>query len=413
MSGTDDWSDFASLTDCDVLHPSEDEDDLLSSCVGPSVLDALASAAIREAPEWEVHDMPMSADVVAPTMVKTTSPPAPVAQSEAADARAEELDRGQSRYWTFTANNFSVRPDEAAFRKHFAHLQYVVFQHEVGEEGTPHLQGYLQLAKKARWSAVANKLEKMCGKRVRVVQANGSDKDNEAYCTKDETRVDGPWRFGERKPCSGRKGGRNDLLAFTRALDSDASLRDVAAEHPASFLRYHRGAREYRALRASKRDWIPHIEVHIGPSGVGKSRAARAAYPDAYWCEDGNWWDGYDGEATVILDEFSGSFIPIKRLLRLLDSSPLRMPYKGGFVQMVARNYIITSNFEPEDWYAYEKLGYAAWEKRAEHPETGVEQWANPVRRRLEEWGTQIRYGAVERRPAVDLGAQYGYGLPQ
>ena len=45
-------------------------------------------------------------------------------------------------------------------------------------------------------------------------------------------------------------------------------------------------------------------EYHWGASGTGKSRSVRERYPDAYIKSNNVWWDGYNDEETVIIEEF-------------------------------------------------------------------------------------------------------------
>ena len=62
------------------------------------------------------------------------------------------------------------------------------------------------------------------------------------------------------------------------------------------------------------------------------------------------WWDGYKGEATVILDEFEGQ-IPQSDMKRYLDSKPLSLEIKGGSLTALYSKIILISNFHPFDWY--------------------------------------------------------------
>ena len=45
-------------------------------------------------------------------------------------------------------------------------------------------------------------------------------------------------------------------------------------------------------------------EWHYGDTGTGKSTHVRTKYPDAFIKSNDVWWDGYQGEETVIIEEF-------------------------------------------------------------------------------------------------------------
>lgn len=44
-------------------------------------------------------------------------------------------------------------------------------------------------------------------------------------------------------------------------------------------------------------------EWHWGASGTGKSRGVRERYPGAFIKSNDKWWDGYDNEDVVIIEE--------------------------------------------------------------------------------------------------------------
>jgi len=102
-------------------------------------------------------------------------------------------------YWCFTINNpptllldyFGPIVVDFKFREKVVFMSY---QLEKGEAGTPHLQGYIVLKEKSRFSAI-KKLSPLFEK-AHFEVCKGGVKDNVAYTTKEEGRLFGPWIFG-------------------------------------------------------------------------------------------------------------------------------------------------------------------------------------------------------------------------
>ena len=46
------------------------------------------------------------------------------------------------------------------------------------------------------------------------------------------------------------------------------------------------------------------------------------------------WWDGYEGEKEVLIDEFWKDFYKYHELLRLLDRYPCKVEKKGGWAHL-------------------------------------------------------------------------------
>lgn len=97
---------------------------------------------------------------------------------------------------------------------------------------------------------------------------------------------------------------------------------------------------------------IALARVYWGPTGTGKTHRAWAeASADAFIKSSSNkWWDGYQGQTNVIIDEFDGQ-IGITHLLRWLDKYPCSVEVKGGTVPLRACKFWITSNKPLDDWY--------------------------------------------------------------
>lgn len=79
--------------------------------------------------------------------------------------------------WTFTLNNYT--PEDVLAMQNCPH-KYLVFGYEVGEKGTPHLQGYIELMKKQRLSYL-KKVHSTAHWEIR----RGTAKQASDYCKKD------------------------------------------------------------------------------------------------------------------------------------------------------------------------------------------------------------------------------------
>lgn len=127
----------------------------------------------------------------------------------------------------------------------------------------------------------------------------------------------------------------------------------MALEHPTSYIKYYRGIREYISeIRPQPaRHFKTKVIVFVGPPGGGKSRsAADTAGPEAYNKAKGPWWDGYEGQESVIIDDFYGD-LPYGELLQILDRYPYRVQVKGGTRVFNSKFVYITSNRYANEWY--------------------------------------------------------------
>lgn len=228
---------------------------------------------------------------------------------------------------------------------------FAVGQIERGNETNhAHLQFYVQCPKRV----TLNQMKKLIHSGAHWEIARGHPDQCIAYCTKEDTRVAGPWRVGE--PMI--PGHRSDLDAAATMLDDGATLREVALEHPSTFIRFHRGLRAYLDITKAGEprnlmDEGPEVWVFWGPTGTGKSHRAFTTWPDAYRkTTSDKWWDGYRGHETVIFDDFKGSSMKLHDFQLVIDKYPLDIEVKGGFVPLSARRYVFTSNKHPSEWYS-------------------------------------------------------------
>lgn len=247
------------------------------------------------------------------------------------------------RNFCFTLNNYQENSLDAL--KSFDAVRYLVAGREVGENGTPHLQGYCELTKQVAFSTIKELIETAHIERRRGTPQQASD-----YCEKDGNIHT---KMGQMS----KPGKRTDIHDATDMLLEGASIRDMAMEYPVPFVKYHRGFREFKQLLIPDRNDHPEVIVLYGPTGSGKSRMARELTEDAYvWGpEQGDWFDGYEGHDHAIFEEFRGQ-LPFGTILRLTDRYNVRSKCKGGFVKFIANKIVFTSPVHPREWYNSEFL---------------------------------------------------------
>lgn len=242
-----------------------------------------------------------------------------------------------SKRWCFTLNNYS--PDELA--KILATVCiYLVVGKEVGQSGTPHLQGFIIFEKMQRLSAMKKLLD-----RAHWEPARGSTDQASDYCKKDGD-------FEERgvKPKTAAKAGGDaeksrwdDAKKRAREGDLDGVPSDI-------YIKYYRTLKEIAKDNMTKpedADDVTGVWLY-GPPGVGKSRKARDDYPGAYLKMQNKWWDGYQNEDFVILDDFDSKELG-HHLKIWADRYSFLAETKGGALHIRPKKIVITSNYSPDD----------------------------------------------------------------
>jgi len=252
--------------------------------------------------------------------------------------------------------------------------KFVCQEEKCPDSGRLHLQLFLTFASPKRFRQVKDLL----GDTSHIELAKGNDKQNQVYCTK--VGATGNFRV-ERGTFTGGQGARSDLEEVVMAIQESKGLVEIATTFPTTYIKYHRGieklievhreqaAGPYRDMccivltgqsRIGKSLWVRQYAHNLGlrvyskPIGDGRST---------------QWFDGYDGEEILLLDDFEPGQVPFREFLIWTDVYKHRVAVKGGFVTARWTTVCVTSNIHPDDWWNQELFGPIARE---------------PLRRRLD-----------------------------
>lgn len=284
----------------------------------------------------------------------------------------------------FTANNYTA--GSVTRLQALDWIQYGIAGAEVGESGTPHLQGYIQLKKSKRLKAVTDALTLACGHPVHTEAAKGNYASNREYCSKGG-------KFDEWGEPRKGQGSRGDIAKFLTAAEQKSEL-DLARDFPEAFVRYYKAAERVRTLSNQLNEanelkkeiakftlWEWQNEAILAldaqdnrtvlwyvdeKGGRGKSTLAKwlCVWRDAFYVQGGKGSDiahAYQGETYVVFDltrdkEEICSYSMIERFKDGMIFSPkyetkLKVKAKGCKV-------IVFSNWHPDK----SKLSEDRWE---------------------------------------------------
>lgn len=242
----------------------------------------------------------------------------------------------QKRYWILTipADDWVV-PNQLPEQ-----LQYLRGQQEVGAGGYRHWQLLCAFKRTVRLSGVKELFGRTChAEPTRSAAAND-------YVWKEDTRVAGT-QFDLGK-IAFKRNSKDDWDSIWESAKSGKFEEIPANVRVNSYNAICRIAKDNMVAEPMER----RVRVYWGKTGTGKSRRAwEEAGWDAYpKIPSTKFWDGYNGQGHVVIDEFTGQ-VAIEHLLRWCDRYPVTVETKGSACVFRATDIWITSNVDPRSWY--------------------------------------------------------------
>lgn len=231
----------------------------------------------------------------------------------------------KSRNYVFTFNNYDGLPDlDHEF------IRYGIYQEEIGEEGTVHLQGYIELTKPMRITAVTQ-LNNQALLGARLASRRGSQKQAIDYCKKrDDTYIAGPYEFGT----PARQGERQDIINFKDDIIRGASSKELITEHTLEYFKYHKIIPHVRQLFKKQDPPIDPDSFNIpllpipkdrcmlfyGPSTLGKTEYAKAHFKNPLFVKKIEQLRELEPEHDgIVFDDMSFKHMPAEERLAILE----------------------------------------------------------------------------------------------
>ncbi|UYD39131.1 MAG: replication associated protein [Wigfec virus K19_600] len=223
------------------------------------------------------------------------------------------------------------------FSKDLKNVEKWIVAREKHQDGNFHLHCFINLADEFRSKKPANWLD-IEGHHPNIEMVR-SYKKCLAYVIKDNDYIS---NFDVQVPNISKKELGKKLL-------SGQSLVEIVEKHPELIVGYKRLKEDLNIFKqdvSKPKSLDKTCGIWIaGESGVGKSTIATTKFGEYYFKDKSKWWDGYNGEETVVIEDIDASWRDIiPSLKHWADRYPFRAEVKGSMVYIRPKRLVITSN---------------------------------------------------------------------
>lgn len=213
---------------------------------------------------------------------------------------------------------------------------------ELHEDGTPHLHAYVVYATRKNFKSPScfDFLDKHGN-----YQIPRNKKDVIAYVAKQSDFIA---NFDVKAKYDSMLQKKRDISV---ELMSGKELHVVTKEHPELLFGYARLKKDIEQYKLDSVS-VPRIYPRdciwlLGEPGTGKSYWARTTYPTLFEKPQNKWWDGYNNEDVVLIDDLDSE--SMGHLLKIwADQYSFIGETKNGTIRPTYKTLIVTSNYHPD-----------------------------------------------------------------
>lgn len=246
-----------------------------------------------------------------------------------------EQPRGISaRDWCWTSGTLP-EPDKEKCR-------YYCWGEEIAPTtGKLHYQGFIITKRTNGWRAIQRIVNGSDG--LHVESRRGTRQQARDYCLKDGTNI---VEWGQFEALTSKQ-------LFEKAGEA-GGIDFLKKNYPEFYCRYYKGLERLQS-KGPKWRGVPEVIWIWGKAGVGKTRHVMEQ-EDVYKLDSPyKWWDGYEGENILLLDDYEIEHIPRGSLVNILDGYRLRLETKGSHTWALWNKVYITSNWDPKKFMSMDE----------------------------------------------------------